>query len=389
MSTKKIPDTTLTDRQREIYEAYINNGHNASATAKELSVTVTAVRKNLFYVARKGYSVTPDTFIEQAPAGFEMTFSTIQSNGAGDIVQRWDRVRPIEQNVDMLANYLNERIQAPPLKIKRPKKPDPNVLNEWVLADLHFGMLSWRKETGEDYDMKIAARLVADCAADVFARSGPVKRSRLVFLGDNFHTDFYTAQTEKSKNSLDVDSRFPKMVMVGTEVFISAIEYALAFSDDVEVIVLCGNHDRHSSIWLQVVLSAYFRNEPRVKINMEISVMRVAFWGCTAFGYQHGDNTKPARLCGDFLNKIAKTGRSGLEFFKVKQAHLHKELIDTINGVEFEIVPSPVSADAFAAGSNFVTKRATVATTFHKKYGELDRYTVTPYALSKRRDEIK
>jgi hypothetical protein len=69
------------------------------------------------------------------------------------------------------------------------------------------------------------------------------------------------------------------------------------------------------------------------------------------------------------------------EWFYVKQGHLHKELVEDINGVNYEIVPSPIAKEYYAAASSYTAKRATVATMYHKIYGELDRYSITPQAL--------
>lgn len=376
----------LTDRQKEIYQAYYDNECNTRITAESVGISEISLKKALFLIAKKGYSVKPDQYCEQAPAGWESFFSTIQSNGAGEIVQRWDRVRPIKENSEQLFEYLKTRVPASPLKTKAPKGIDPNIQLEWTLADVHYGMLAWGRETGDDYDIKIARDLILDSAADIFSRAGKVQESVLVLMGDNFHTDFFDARTEKSKHSLDVDSRFPKMTKTGVESYMSAVEICLQHSEKVRVIVLYGNHDKQtSSSTLPLFLYAWFRNEPRVEIADWYAKVHYNHWGCVSTAYHHGDGTTKQRLCGDFQSYMVKLGRPNVRYLYAKQGHLHKELIEDINGVTFEIVPSPVARDAFAAGASYCSKRATVATMYHKEYGELDRYSITPQALELKR----
>lgn len=388
MATSNI----LTPRQQQVYEEYQNQNHNTRKTAETLRITDTAVRKHLFLVARKGFSVVPDDFCEHLPTGWQQTKTTLRvefdETGKGVIKTAWPRGEPATPNQEQLFEYLKIRTPASPLRIARPKKVDPNIQLEWTLADFHFGMLSWRKETGQDYDMKIARRLLMDTASDIFVRAGKVKKTVLVLMGDNFHADFFVPRTDKSGHSLDVDSRFPKMLKTGAETFISAIEYCLQYSDQVDVIVLYGNHDKQTSAGpLPMILYAWFRNEPRVKIDMSPSKAHYNFWGSVATIYHHGDGTKKQRVCSKLLTTIAQSNRGVVEYFYAKQGHLHRESIEDINGVIYEVVPSPVAADSFADAAAYTCKRATVATLYHKKYGELDRYSITPHALKLKRDE--
>lgn len=371
----------LSEKQRIAYETYYKNNCSEIATCKALGISSKSLRQHLYYCARKGLKITPDDFCEQAPAGWGMFMSTIQSGADGEIKQRWDRVKPIEENSEQLFEYLKTRVPVNPIKIKKPTNADPKIQLEWTLADLHFGMLAWGKETGDNYDLKISRSLLLDSASAIFARAGKVKETVLVLMGDNFHADFFDAKTEKGQNSLDVDIRFPKMILTGAETFISAVEICLQFSEKVKIIVLYGNHDKQTSSMLPILLHYNFKNEPRVSVDLSPAKQHYNYWGCVATVYHHGDGTNKTRLCGDFTRTVAMSGKSGIQYFYAKQAHLHKELIEDINGVTYEIVPSPVASDAFAAGGNFVSKRATVATMYHKELGELDRYSITPGAL--------
>lgn len=381
----QLPDS-LTEKQKECVKAYYACNSSERETAKALDIDIKSVRSRLWFAHKKGVVFTPDKYSPVAPTGWECSFSTIQHK-EGEVVQQWDRIKPILPDQERIFEYLEQRTPVNPLKIKKPKNVDPDIQLEWTLADFHYGMLAWDKESGDDYDIKIARELLLDSASEIFSRAGKVKETLLVLMGDNFHTDFKSNQTEKSKHPLSVDSRYPKMVLTGVETFISAIEICLQFSEKVKVIVLYGNHDAHTSVNLQYMLHFHFHNvSKRVLVDLSPAKEHYNFWGSVGTIYHHGDGTKPARVCAELMQYIAVNDITGVKYFYAKQGHLHKELIEDINGVTYEIVPSPVARDQFAKSANYMSKRATVATVYHKKFGELDRYSITPQGLKAKRD---
>lgn len=374
----------LNAKQQQAVEAYERLG-NESAAARELGIVPKSLRNRLWAATKAGWHITPDRFCEQAPVGFGLTKSTLQVNAAGEIVQRWDRVSPLEASVEALAEYLSLRIPATAVIPPPAEAVQKGLCLEVTLADFHFGLLAWDKEAGEDYDMNIAKELLVASVVEMLARSGRVEKVVLVLMGDNFHTDFFNNMTEASKHSLSVDSRYPKVVYTGAEVFISAIELFLNYADTVDVITLYGNHDKQTSVNLQAILYYAFRNNPRVTVDMGVMPTRYFVWGCSATAYHHGDGTKPGRLCSDIVRYVATNDIMGVREFYAKQAHLHRELVQDIDGVSFEIVMSPVARDGYSAKANYCAKRATVATIYDSYLGKLDRFEISPSMLEKKK----
>jgi hypothetical protein len=384
-----------TKRQLEYYGVYKRLG-SIRATAKEFGVNYTAARQAIKACELAGMTVRPDRFHEKIPVGAITGKITTQvdyrKDPAGEVVTEWVRSSPGDFPLEMLQEYLSARIPASSLPLgPPPDNCDPEIMLQIDLADAHYGMLSWGKETGGgDYDMSIARRLILETMAEIYARSGPVNETLLVFYGDNFHADFFSAVTEKSRHHLDTDSRYSKMIFSGAETFISAVEIAVAHSEHVRVIVLYGNHDTQSSVNLQLVLHTHFRlaDPGRVLIDLEPSRARYHVWGCTAQVYHHGDGTKPERLAADIMRYVAEHDIPGVREYRANQAHLHRESSQDINGVLYECKPSPVARDAYAAGALWLSRRACIATTFHRRFGELTRYTITPRALAAKLQKI-
>lgn len=376
-----------TEPQIRAYDAYKRNGLDIPATCIDLGIRPEALKKTLFNGHLRGLTI-PTEYCEHLPAGMMLNAASIHVSKDGS-TSGWYKGISFKSEIDAISDYLKTRTPVSKFSVNKPVKFDENHQLEWTLADLHFGLLSWGKETGANYDMRIARELVLDSAADIFSRSGKVKETVLVLMGDNFHADSTENQTRKSHHALDVDSRYQKIIPCGVDTFASAIEICLAHSEKVKVIVLYGNHDETTSQILPWILHYYFLQNPRVEVDLSPTKGRFNFWGVNATIYYHGDTTKPDRICAELMQYIAQNDMTGFRFFHAKQAHLHKETHDDINGVSFERVPSPVAKDSFAAGNSYGSRRATVATVYHKEGGEVYRVPVTVQGLEWKKMMLK
>lgn len=365
----------LTDRQRKVYQTYNDNGYSASRTAELLGISTTNVRKHLFFIARKGYSITPDTYCEHAPAGFELTNTTLHIGKDGQILSQWPRLSPAKQNIEQLWQYLKDRTPTLNTVIPPPKDFDRDLMLEWKLFDQHHTLHSWGKQTGADYTIKHSQHLIESAAATIYREHGPVDTSVIVLGGDNFHTDSRANVTEKSKHHLDVDSRYQK----GLETFyisiVTAIDTALIKSKNVVVQVLSGNHDYHSSIALALVLQAHYRTNSRVTINTSPCKHKFFRWGGSFFMYTHGDTGTPKRLAAYVMNHIIQNDITRIRRIYVRQGHQHKKGRETPpgltqeDGVIIERFDGLVAPDGYASEAAYSQTRATTTDIFHKQWG--------------------
>lgn len=316
----------------------------------------------------------PTEFSELTPEGFESFFTT-QHFKDGKLVEQW--LRSKRQNFDLTdaINALKNHVPTFSHKFVPPRDLNSDLMLEWCIADTHMGMHSWAKETGANYNLKIARDLVLRAADRVFNVFSNVAKINLVLLGDNQHADNRNSTTEKSGNHLDTDSRYPKAVEYAIETFCSAIDLALQNAEEVEVFVVFGNHDYHSAVWLQYLLHFGYRDEPRVTINTSLAKMKFTRWGISYFGYHHGDTATANRLVDQFLNHIIETDQTGVRRKLLRKGHLHKEnrqfppgLCDH-NGVTIEIMPTLAAPEAYTVDAAWQSVRATKAQLFHLTYG--------------------
>ena len=366
----------LTEKQTAAVQAYQQSGHNEREAARTIGIDVKSLRGRLWSAARAGWSVEPDRFVEAAPVGFGLTKSTIQTDRDGEVVQRWDRVSPILSEITQ--EYFNQRIPAASLVTGIPLTRNDELMLEWCLFDTHQGLLSWAQETGADYDSEIARTLIVNAAEKIFEQVGTVAETVIIGGGDNLHADNRSNQTEKSHHILDTDSRYQRVVRIAYETWCTAIDVALHRSTLVRIIILSGNHDYHASIHLAMILQAHYRNENRVVIDTSPAKHKHYRWGTNYFMASHGD-TGSKRLASYLMNHLIKNNITGVERMYVRAGHLHKRGRTTPaglteeDGVIVELFPTLAAPDAFTHENAYCGVRATIASLWHKQWGQRSR----------------
>jgi hypothetical protein len=372
----------LTERQKEVFKIYQDLEYNEERTVDKLGISLTNVRKTLFYVAKKGFPITPaqegegEFEIPAAPPGYNIKKSTIQGDKNKGTVRWWHRVEAGPDLYEQFIKGLEARCPVIPEITKGPKTFDPNIMVEWKLMDHHMGMYAWAEETGNDYDINIAKDLVIKSAKKIFGRTGPVDTAVIILGGDTLHMDNRTAETERGKNRLDVDTRFAKAAWCAEGTMLQAIDIALGVAKNVIVIVLSGNHDYHSAIWLSRILAAHYKNNDRVTVDTSPKKHKHFRWGSTFFTYTHGDNNVLKKVPALMLNEIIKRNLTGIIHKRARIGHFHQQKKDMPpglveqDGVFVELFPTLAAIEAYGVEAGYQNTRATICDFFHKKYGK-------------------
>jgi hypothetical protein len=258
--------------------------------------------------------------------------------------------------------------------------PAPPVVNEnlmafYPIADVHLGAFAWGQETGNDYDLKIAERILKDCTGELIARSAPAETAVICDLGDFFHGDNTRNQTSRSGNPLDIDSRHPKVVKAGFLTVVWLIEQALQKHRKVIYRKLSGNHDEETSPTFALGIWAWFRNDPRVEIDISPCRMFDYQHGKTLIAATHGDMLKMADLAG-WLAASRPMAWGTSEFRYGWTGHIHNKTAVTSPGLICESLNSPAARDAWHAAMGYHAPRNMLSVTYDRDRGERDRLTV-------------
>ncbi len=342
--------------------------------AKELNIPRSTLRNRLMRLA--GEVPTYDGFRARA-------VSTMVPNGFGK--PEWVKMerRPIVDPAAIAEAFGElEILKMNPM----PRCADGEVegLSIYGIGDQHIGMLSWHRETGHNWTTEIGVQRHREAFDYLLSKGDKTSNALVALMGDNLHANDMTAQTPRSKHSLDVDSRVGK---TGWE-FIKMADYmvqrALQVHGHVTLVMLAGNHDPDAAQYLNMAFRLRYENEPRVDVKHNAPAMIKHVYGSNLFAFIHGHTMKPTDaptvMAYDYYEDW---GRCRWKY--VFSGHFHhskrskvRVLRDDLEAVDegcsIEIFPTIAAPDAYAAGSRHRSTRAMTKIQIHPEQGEIARF---------------
>lgn len=375
-----------TDRQWEILEK-AQTATSIASLARELGIRRQNIYKTKDAILQKaalaGYA--PDYDMRHpVPSGYIVKGVSTLYDEDGNARLQW-----VKSNIDLekQEEIFRESIAALTDPIERakptkgPKHTNKDLMACYPVGDHHLGMLCWHEETGEDYDLNIAETLMKNSMDYLVNALPPCEQAALVFLGDFMHYDSYETVTPTSKNSLDADGRFPKMVRAAIRTMRYMIEVAKERHKTVRVIIEIGNHDLASSIFLMECLSNVYENEPRVIVDSSPKQFHYFTFGNCLVGTNHGHKVKldklPIIMATDMPEEWGKT-----KYRYWWTGHVHHQQAKEYTGCRVESFSVLAADDAWAINSGYRSSNSMKAILLHRDYGEVVRHTLNPAMLS-------
>jgi hypothetical protein len=153
-------------------------------------------------------------------------------------------------------------------------------------------MFSWARETGEEYDLNIAYKIASNAFQRIIASSPATETAFLINLGDFFHIDNLNGETFRNNNKLDFDTRWPKILETGLNLIIDIIHMLLSKHEKVIIRNAIGNHDIHTTIFINLYIKSWFKDTERVVVEDQPTVFWYYRWGKNLLGVTHGDTVR-------------------------------------------------------------------------------------------------
>lgn len=362
----------------ETVRAFEEAGQSVRGAARLLGIPRSTFRDRL-QSAQRALGIAPGATVNVAvPEGLRTSRTTVQYDGEGKIINEWRRMSPDIQALKQVADTLCAQVEGKCPKLPKPDKDLPDdVLFHVGLWDQHIGMLAHALETGEDYDLKIAEKLVVGAVAKLVSEAGEFGKAALVCGGDLFHSDTRKAITERGGNHLDVDSRQFKIWEVATRILHTCVELIASKCNSIKLIVIPGNHDWESSFHLARLLEAYYRNEKRVDVVNTPATRQYIHHGVCLLGFHHGHLVKPKDLPSLMAVEMPKEwGQSTVRHWFM--GHIHRNVVESMHGVVMEHMESLVSPDAWSAEMGYIgSQRRLTGFLWHAKHGLRKRIYVS------------
>lgn len=207
-------------------------------------------------------------------------------------------------------------------KFMRVKRTRDGVTLVVVAPDVHWGLLAWDRETGENSDLNIQAEEFRHAMREIITKitlmNIPIKEIKFVSLGDLLHVDNDKQETTRGTFQ-QVDGRFPKIIETATELLAEAIMMCANIAPT-EYIYIPGNHDRNTGWHLAYSMSMLFKDWKNVTIDYEPNPHKVRRIGDVAVGFTHGD-ASPKNI--DWLMHQLTVGMSDIYLRYLITGHLH------------------------------------------------------------------
>lgn len=304
------------------------------------------------------------------------------NTGAEVVTGYWNKTNvTMQQKLDAALDAIRSLSAGvkPFERVKAPTKLANDLCTVYTLTDFHLGMYAWGEETGADWDMSIAEKVLLNAVADMLQASPDSHTAVFAQLGDLMDWDGLLALTPTAKNVLDADTRFPLLVQTAIRVMLKSVEMILHKHKRVHVLMAEGNHDIASSVWLRAIMSAMFKDNPRVTVETSAFPFYHFVHGRTFLGWHHGHLQKMENLPLLFATdpKFKADYGSCLHTY-VHTGHRHQQLVIEKGGVIVEQHPTLAARDAHGARGYLYSNRATKAITYHTTDGEISRVTVLP-----------
>lgn len=284
-------------------------------------------------------------------------------------------------------------------EIKREKTKDNHLL---VIdpADMHFGKLATKSETGKDYNMDIAFNLGLEGIEGLLNKAKGFNIDKIIYVGgnDKLHTDTpYRATT--SGTPQDTDGMWYENFLKAKEFDIKAIEMLLTIAD-VHFTYCPSNHDFQSGLMLADTISSWFRNCKNFKADTSIAHRKYALYGVNLLGFTHGDGARESDL-PDIMKTQAKKAWAQAKYGYWYLHHIHhknrklykgkkgeqiekdyddvtvlrRSELDPTDKVSVEYIRTPSPADSWHDRNGYININAIEGFLHNEQYGQTARLT--------------
>lgn len=311
------------------------------------------------------------------PPDYAMGMTTLNIDGEGRVKQAWPRWMPGAEAKLKLIEHCRHAFDdyvSPHRPISVPAYADSDFANLIPVNDWHLRLLIWKRDAGSNWDLKIAEPIIGDAIVTCIKRARPAGLGIVLGGGDILHADDNRNRTNKSDNVLDCDGRHGKGIEVAERLTVLTIDTALEHHSHVIVRFLPGNHDEETTILLARIIKAYYRNEPRITVDLDESLFWFHKFGNVMLAATHGHTIPVWDLPSIMAHREPQMwGETTLRYahgFHVHHKSKYKQkLADVIGGVACETHDAPIPPDWWHYGQGYMSGRTVKVVTYHRQLG--------------------
>lgn len=314
--------------------------------------------------------------IAEVPRGHVVKAMSILRDGEGRVKLDWMKTAEGRSPEDLVADIRAALAEMP--ERARPVPPPADSMADlatvYPLADLHIGLMTWKGETGTSWDLDIAREVISENVTRLIQMAPPSRQAVILGLGDLLHADGYDNATPKSKNALDVDGRYPRVLDVAVDLIRETVRQALEKHEQVLLRILPGNHDPESTVGVNLALRLFYESDPRVTVDASASPFWWWRWGVNLLGATHGDGAKMPDLPLIMATSVKPDDWAVSKVREIHTGHIHSETKRDIRGIIVESHRTPIPPDSWHHRMGYGGGRSMCAITYHRRRGRLYRH---------------
>lgn len=255
-------------------------------------------------------------------------------------------------------------------KIERESKEEVDV--ELNIADFHLAKRTFEGDSLESKEFDYYE--VTNDLVGKIRQNYTINKLVFPISNDFFHTDNIQNTTTKGTPQ-DVSAWYDEEYEKGFEILANTINYLITQANEIEVILVQGNHDRTKGFYVAHALEVFFKEYKKVKFQREHSTTKSVVLGNTFIGYHHGNSVKLTDL-----PLIFATGKDSSKFGNAKYREIHTGdkhhyMAKEVQGVRIQQMPSLSKTDRWHRDNNFENKvHAALALVYHPVDGKIAEF---------------
>jgi hypothetical protein len=370
-----------TQRQLDYLEAVKSCGSQQKA-ALRLGVSRRTLDQSLKSLREKAAKtlISEHANTEKVPEGFGIVGTTTLQK-AGKQVMQWVRTSATKEaefaNMRAFVEAMCSEITPEEQVLTLPCILAPDLCNLYTFTDYHLGMLAWEKEGGAPWNLEVAEKMLWQGFQRMVDASPAADNCVINIQGDFLHSDGLLPVTPKNHHVLDSAGRFPQIVDVAIRVLRKLISHALKKHLFVTLIIVEGNHDEASSMWLRKMFSALYEEEPRLKVNDSELPFYIHQHGDIMLAFHHGHKANNEQLPMLFAAQFPKAWGDTTKRY-CHTGHRHHLDEKEYAGMTVTQHPTLSARDAYAARGGWISERSAMGITYHAKAGQVGRVFISP-----------
>lgn len=201
--------------------------------------------------------------------------------------------------------------------------------------------------------------------------------NKLVFpiSNDFFHSD-NIQNTTTNGTPQDVTVWYDEEYEKGFDILANTINYLITQANEIEVVLVQGNHDRTKGFYVAHALEVFFKGYKKVKFQRHHSTTKAVVLGNTFIGYHHGNSCKIDELPLLFATVPQFSKDFGNAAYReIHTGDKHHYMAKDIKGVRIQQLPSLSGDDRWHIDNNFINSvRAGIAFVYDPIKGKVAEF---------------